>query len=118
MRFSIETRLPYLDFNLVESELNKSIENKSSILLKSSLRNLLKNYTATSIPDRRDKIGFAAPTDIWITDNEEEMIRSIQGSDLLSKYFNLKRKINYSCNKGLFWRLFIVSRWERICLKK
>lgn len=64
MRWSIETRPPFLDVNLVESALpiasGKKLHNgETKVIFKESMDDLIPGM----IKDRKDKIGFAAPVD-------------------------------------------------------
>ena len=69
MRWSIETRVPFLDFNLVESAMsipeNDKIQNgKTKIIFKESIKNLIPDM----ILNRKDKIGFDTPSDDFFRD--------------------------------------------------
>src|SRR5207245_2143311 len=62
MRWSIESRVPFLDYRLVESVLALSNEAKidhglSKVILRESLHGKL----PLAIEGRRDKVGFATP---------------------------------------------------------
>lgn len=67
MAFSLETRLPYLDYRLVEYLLGlpggyKLRRGETKLLQKEALG----HYTLPEIVDRKDKIGFAAPGAVWM----------------------------------------------------
>lgn len=66
MSFSIESRLPYLDYRLVEEALSLRadgyIKNGES---KYTLRKIAKDYIPCSIYNRQDKMGFVSPQEIW-----------------------------------------------------
>lgn len=113
MNFSIETRLPYLDFRLVEYALSLDVGKKwGDEYTKLPLRNLLKKYSLAGVDKRKDKIGFASPEQTWINDNEEVMNRKIKDSRILNKLFEFKKEISYKNYKMFYWRLFIVAAWE------
>lgn len=66
MRFSIEARVPFLDYRLVEKVLStpsKLIINKG--MTKYLLRQAMKGTLPEDIRLRRDKIGFETPEDDW-----------------------------------------------------
>jgi len=67
MAFSLEARVPYLDYRLIEYLLGVSQDLKirggeTKYLQKKALG----NYTITEILNRRDKIGFGTPGDEWM----------------------------------------------------
>jgi len=67
MRWSIETRVPFLDFRL--AELASSLPSSYKIRrgrTKHILRQALEGLVSSSILGRRDKIGFATPDGDWL----------------------------------------------------
>jgi asparagine synthase (glutamine-hydrolysing) len=69
MKFSIESRIPFLDHNLVE----KTLSLPSQLLLKNGiskyiLRESVKDILPSKIYERQDKKGFATPADAWFRD--------------------------------------------------
>lgn len=66
MHFSIESRVPFLDHNLVEFTLglnaNLKIRNGQT---KYILREAMKNRLPRAIKERQDKKGFSTPADTW-----------------------------------------------------
>jgi asparagine synthase (glutamine-hydrolysing) len=66
MTFSRESRLPFLDYRLVEFILSLSIQQKfRNTQTKWILRQAMRDINLDVILDRRDKIGFATPESIW-----------------------------------------------------
>jgi asparagine synthase (glutamine-hydrolysing) len=66
MNFSIESRLPYLDYNLVEEAF--SLKNHEYIKdgeTKYKLKEIAKKIIPQTIIDRKDKMGFISPQEIW-----------------------------------------------------
>jgi asparagine synthase (glutamine-hydrolysing) len=66
MHFSIESRVPFLDHNLVE----KTLSLPSNLVLNNGtkkyiLREAVKDILPEKIYNRKDKNGFAAPSDDW-----------------------------------------------------
>ncbi len=64
MRWSIESRVPFLDLNLVESALSlapeqKLRDGKTKVIFKEAVRDILPEM----IKNRKDKIGFGTPED-------------------------------------------------------
>jgi asparagine synthase (glutamine-hydrolysing) len=67
MAFSIETRLPFLDYRLVEFALSLPDEQRlDGDVTKVILRRALADRVPASILARRDKMGFETPTDPWL----------------------------------------------------
>ncbi len=101
MWFSIEARLPFLDYRLVERTL--SMDSTSKIrngMTKYFLRDAMKNVLPEKIRERRDKIGFNTPEDDWFrTPLFIEFINKI----LNSKSFADRDYINVPKAKELFY---------------
>jgi len=71
MAFSIETRLPFLDYRLVEFVFSlpddQRIEGTTN---KAILRRALAERIPRPVLERRDKMGFETPTDLWLRGRE------------------------------------------------
>jgi len=86
MHFSIESRVPFLDYRLVE----KTIATQSNLLINNGvtkyiLREAMKGILPEKIRLRMDKIGFSTPEDDWFrTEDWREMIMGIITSDKFS----------------------------------
>lgn len=67
MHHSIETRLPFLDYRLVEFGVSLPFKHKisSAGTLKYVLREAMREIVPDMILNRSDKVGFAAPTAPW-----------------------------------------------------
>ena len=83
MRFSIESRTPFMDYRLIEyllcSEDSAKIKNGYT---KSILRRSMKGILPEQIRMRRDKVGFATPEDVWFKSASfRPVIESILSSD-------------------------------------
>jgi asparagine synthase (glutamine-hydrolysing) len=67
MAFSIETRLPFLDYRLVEFAFAlPDGERLDGDTTKAVLRRALADRVPPSVLARRDKMGFETPTDLWL----------------------------------------------------
>ncbi len=123
MRFSIESRVPFLDYRLVEQTL--SLHNDSYIkkgLTKYILRESMKSILPEKIRMRYDKIGFATPEDEWFREEFfQEMIMKILNSPTkeFQKYVNTtkavemyKRHLNreLNCSKDI-WKWINLDLW-------
>ena len=73
MSNSVETRLPFLDHDLVEFVLKLPFDFKiKDGVRKSILRESLKSYLPTEIYNRKDKVGFSSPESIWLSNQLKE----------------------------------------------
>lgn len=85
MAFSIEARVPYLDYRLIEYVLSLPEEVKIKAgETKYLQKNSVGKYSIPEIVNRKDKIGFATPEDDIITDlcnrniiNENKVLKNI-----------------------------------------
>jgi asparagine synthase (glutamine-hydrolysing) len=67
MAFSIETRLPFLDYRLVEFAFTlPDAERLDGDVTKAVLRRALADRVPRAVLERRDKKGFETPTDPWL----------------------------------------------------
>ncbi len=67
MAFGIETRLPFLDYRLVELAFSlPDSERLDGVTTKAVLRRAFADRVPQSILARRDKMGFETPTDLWL----------------------------------------------------
>lgn len=125
MASSIESRVPFLDYRLVERTLaTKSSEKINKGVTKSILRKAMKGTLPEKIRNRMDKVGFEAPQDEWFRTPEfQEYIKVIISSESFASrgYFNIKkihelyqnhinRKINISKE---IWKWIHLELWFR-----
>src|SRR5947199_991347 len=67
MAFSIETRLPFLDYRLVEFVFSLPDEQRlEGTTTKAILRRSLGDRIPSPVLERRDKMGFETPSDLWL----------------------------------------------------
>jgi asparagine synthase (glutamine-hydrolysing) len=67
MAFSIETRLPFLDYRLVEFVMSLPDEQRlDGLTTKAILRRSLADRIPPPVLARKDKMGFETPTDVWL----------------------------------------------------
>ncbi|WP_323592281.1 asparagine synthase (glutamine-hydrolyzing) [Aliarcobacter butzleri] len=113
MRNSVETRLPFVDYQFVQSavSINDSMKFKNGFL-KYILRKVVELILPKNIVWRTNKFGFEAPTDMWIDSHKDEMINIIEKSNIISHIVKLNSKI-YS-NKTLLWKMYNIAIWEKI----
>jgi asparagine synthase (glutamine-hydrolysing) len=112
MHFSIETRLPFLDFKLVEASL--SINNDFKIhkgWTKYILREAIKSKLPSEIVWRKNKVGFEAPVNQWLT-NKEYFHSEIKNSVFLRNFMSFEN-LHYLDDNAI-WKLFNVARWAKL----
>ncbi len=67
MRWSVESRVPFLDYRLVEYSLSLPSERKiCDGITKRAFRDALADLLPEAVQARRDKIGFATPEEEWL----------------------------------------------------
>lgn len=115
MRHSIETRLPFLDYRLVEFCVSISSDKKiREGWTKFILRKAMENTLPKSIIWRKEKLGFEAPERTWIGEARKMMIEKIINSSMLKEILDLKQ-LSRNVDKiafGEIWKYFILAAWE------
>jgi asparagine synthase (glutamine-hydrolysing) len=125
MRWSIETRVPFLDFNLVESAMSipsgeKIRDGKTKIIFKEAIKNLIPQM----ILHRKDKIGFETPVDQFFRDPHiAEFCNTIFSSEQFKSrpYWHVeevqrqyKRHLEGTINIGdTLWKWIHLEMWMR-----
>jgi len=126
MFFSIESRLPYLDYNLVEEAFSlKSTEYIKSGETKYELKNIARHLIPKSILNRKDKMGFVSPQEVWqreeLKEEFDKIFEDIHENGLFS--FLDKNVIyslyvdyqNYKFNDWtLIWRLYCLYYYKKV----
>ena len=122
MAHSIESRLPFLDYHLVEFVLSLPDEYKlSNGVTKKVLREGMKGIIPEEIRHRMDKKGFVTPEEVWIRKNasffRRELGKAIESSngiltDNCFKYFDYiisrRRPFDFT-----IWRMISFGVWMR-----
>jgi asparagine synthase (glutamine-hydrolysing) len=87
MWFSLESRVPFLDHQLVERALAmEGTEKISKGMTKAILRNAMKGVLPEKIRNRRDDIGFDTPEDNWFRETKlQEFIQDLLHSKSFSE---------------------------------
>ncbi len=124
MHFSLETRFPFLDHNLVEKTLSVPTENYiKNGYTKVIMRDALKGILPEKIRMRKDKIGFSTPESDWF---KNERLKSLLADIIKSKSFSERGYFDVSqCKKELlslqkhnkfnseFWKWIHLELWFR-----
>ncbi len=117
MRHSIETRLPFIDYQLLELGLSLNTKHKiNDGWTKFVLRKIIDKLLPSSIVWRKSKLGFNAPEKTWIDNNAEIMIQEILNSKILNKVSDINALLSKfpQLDYRLKWRLYNIACWERI----
>jgi asparagine synthase (glutamine-hydrolysing) len=112
MHHSVESRLPFIDYRVVETAL--SLPDKYKIFqgwTKYILRKGIESYLPADIVWRKNKIGFEAPADQWLKEYYGYIIEKIRSSQILNDITDIK-KIE-SLDSVLKWKLFFIAIWEK-----
>jgi asparagine synthase (glutamine-hydrolysing) len=125
MGFSIEARLPFLDYRLVEFAFSLP----SKILIKDGvtkyvLRKSMRPYLPEMILDRKEKLGFVTPEDGLLREETREWIFSILNSKSFKEnnHLNPNRVIsmyqdylNGNLTLGhIIWRCLNLEMWREV----
>jgi asparagine synthase (glutamine-hydrolysing) len=116
MRHSIETRLPFLDYRLVEFCVSIAPQFKiRDGWTKYVLRRAMESVLPNDIAWRRDKIGFAAPERTWIGGASRMMKDEIAGSSILTEISHRERLLREFDTLPMQrkWWYFMIAAWER-----
>jgi asparagine synthase (glutamine-hydrolysing) len=82
MAFSIESRVPFLDYRFVEYVAALPLDQKIRHgITKTSLRHAIKGIVPESIRCRMDKMGFVTPEEVWMKEELRPFILQVLSSD-------------------------------------
>ena len=121
MAHSIEARVPFLDYRLVELAISLPEEFKlHEGVTKRVLREAMQGVLPEKIRLRRDKLGFATPGEIWIREHAPQKFRqefrqaienshgllSDSASAVLDDMIDNRRQFDF-----LAWRIICFGKW-------
>jgi asparagine synthase (glutamine-hydrolysing) len=113
MRHSVEARLPFIDYRVVEFALN--LENKAKIQ-NGWTKYVLRKGMSGQLPDqilwRKNKLGFNAPENLWLENYASEMEKVIRGSEMVNQLMDLDKLDLKQLDKRMRWRIFNLAKWE------
>jgi asparagine synthase (glutamine-hydrolysing) len=116
MAHSIEARVPFLDYRLVEFAFaipaDQKIRNATTKVI---LRNAMQGTLPEDVRNRRDKMGFVTPEKVWLQAELGTLVRDVAHSSSFEQrgYFDVKKiqKLIIEHQKGTRDIAFIASRW-------
>ena len=117
MRHSIETRLPFLDYRMVEAGVSFAPKLKiwngwTKYILRLAVEDVLPEHVVW----RKNKLGFNAPERSWLSAHKETMIAEVAKSALLKSITDFNQlqqrfpKLSYKEQ----WLYYNIAVWERI----
>lgn len=117
MAHSIESRVPFMDYRLVEFSLRLPSDIKIDFgIRKNVLREAAKNYLPKKVYKRYDKIGFATPQEQWFKDNRAFFDAKLEEAQkVLENLFTNDRieRIILQKDTAALWRLISISEWVK-----
>ncbi len=117
MRHSIETRLPFLDYRLMEAAASLPLEHKLQAgWTKYVMRRVAESHLPKEVTWRKVKLGFEAPTGVWFRERNEQMRKEIESSPILSEYADLvKVRLDWDrLGARHRWTMFNLATWSRV----
>lgn len=123
MAHSIESRTPFIDYRLVEFIQSLPSDYKlSKGTTKRVLREGMKGILPEKIRNRRDKLGFATPEEVWVCDENPDMFKHAvrkaveeypeifhrETIDLCDHVIDRKMAFN-----NIPWRVLVFAEWMR-----
>ena len=123
MAFSLEARVPFLDYRLVEFVFGLDYKWKmNGYTTKHILREAFCDILPKEIYERKDKKGFPTPTEHWFRNELKDYLKEIFNSDSLKEHgvFD-QEKVNGlfeehlagKNNERLLWRVLTTELWMR-----
>jgi asparagine synthase (glutamine-hydrolysing) len=114
MANSIESRLPFLDFKLVEKSININYKSKiNDGWTKYVLRKIISNHLPKEIVWRKAKFGFNSPESLWLRKFQDEMKTAIQTSTILNQWINFSKFNFEELDLRTKWRFYNFAIWEK-----
>ena len=120
MAFGIESRVPFLDYRLVEFALKLPDRLRiSGGSTKHILRVAMKGRLPDLILDRKDKVGFATPQGQWLAAASAVTAPLLNGGHVVQRAWVAQSEIDRlfrprnGSDGALLWRLIVLEVWLR-----
>ena len=128
MAFTLESRLPFLDFRLVEWAMRLPAALKiKDVANKRVLRTMAQPLIPASISARRDKMGFVSPQYQWQHRELKQAFDQVFAQDLQQRFSFLngpwlqdaygayqQKETGDTVQGGLFWKIFCLASWHDV----
>jgi asparagine synthase (glutamine-hydrolysing) len=124
MAFSVEARVPFLDYRVVELAVGLPDESKVGAgIAKRVLRQAMRKIVPDLVLDRRDKMGFVTAEELWVTRDlpsrfREELVAAVAALPnvidprIIGQFDEVvagRRKFDHR-----YWRVIAAARWRRV----
>ncbi len=125
MAFSLESRLPFLDFRLVETALSLRDDQRiQNGLSKVMLRQIAQGMIPEETRCRKDKTGFVSPQELWqktvLKEEFDQVFDEIRKEGIfacLNHHRIYELYTRYTEGRfndwGLIWRFYILKKWQK-----
>jgi asparagine synthase (glutamine-hydrolysing) len=124
MAHSIESRVPFLDYRLVEFVIDLPDSYKiMNAKTKFVMREAMKGIIPDKIVNRHDKLGFMSPEEVWIRENPDIFRKEIaEACDRIGSLIDKTKVLNWFDERlvskksfgYIFWKLISVGRWIKV----
>jgi asparagine synthase (glutamine-hydrolysing) len=109
MAWSIEARLPFLDYQALETAVSIKVNYKIyDGWSKYILRKIGAKVLPAEIAWRKNKVGFEAPETFWNIDKDYASL--IFNSKILNRIF---KDVSKAKNQKLRWKFLMIALWEK-----
>lgn len=117
MAFSIESRVPFVDYQFIEKCLELPYDYKirdgwSKIILRDALKDILPGKVRL----RKDKLGFAAPQNRWLAELKGYILEIFSKEIRCKNYINQQMVLNAvkeNSSSSLVWKALCLELWMR-----
>lgn len=117
MAFSIETRLPFMDFRVVEQAYLADFD---ELIHKGRLKAIIRSFMEKNLPEeilyRKDKIGFYSPDHLLLNSISKETIDELLNNPRSAELFKMNKISKYFRKKKNFkarYLFFTIETWMR-----
>jgi len=123
MNFSLESRVPFLDYRLVERTIASNTDNFINTgTTKSLLRRAMQDILPTKINNRQDKIGFSTPASTWFRSKiftelfkkeliNDKFLETIVDMKSMKKII-LSHQTNQNDHSSFLWKTLNLKFWH------
>lgn len=120
MAHGLESRVPFLDYRLVElaATIPSNIKFKEGTM-KQLLKQVTREYLTPDIFNRKDKMGFPTPLNEWISGDARDFVRSVFSSpaarnrDLINNTKVLEKLDSETKYGRKIWGLLCLELWQQ-----
>lgn len=121
MAFSVEARVPFLDYRVVELALRlRDVDKVGGGVAKAVLRRSMRGLVPDAVLDRRDKMGFVTAESVWMRRDRAdafraELVRALDAlpgvvdRSILDRFDDVRAGRRPFDNR--FWRVLCAGRW-------